>query len=665
MTAEAGHARDVTGPVTAGEAAVLLGVGAVGATATVSLALAQAGCHDGWASLTLGGLIVAGLAVVSARRGRLARLRLDRGEVALVLATLIAAGVMFLPGFPYAYGDKDPGVYVSHSFAIAREGSVVIDDELVAADLPVRSLAPGARFPGFWVEADHPDAVTPQFYHLYPALLASAIDVAGTPAAWNVNPLLAALSVLALGLAVRRAVGTVAAWMVVALQVTFMPQVWQARYPSTEILAQLLLNGMVLALVIALTRRSRVAAAAAGAFVGIGFLARPDGLLYVLLAIVALAALAVLGRFDRVAAAFGASLAVTLPYAIWNAFDARAGYTADNGLPGLRTITAGVVALGILVAVLVRLVPGVGRTAAGWLGRRRSQLIVGGVAVAVVAGVLVGSWYRQRLLGIDHTHFGSQLIRSYDELNLRWLAHFLFVPGIIAAWLGLAVVLLRPWRWELIVTVAPGLLVLPLYLWEARISPRLMWWVRRYIPGVVPSLLVLVAVLAGWLFAHASWARRAAGLAVAVGLSISFATQSLPLRDHREMGGSHASTQALSDLSPGVEAIYLFTYPDGGIYDPRRNLPGPLWFIHDELAAYLAEAPTPADLAAYQAAFPDRPIFVVTPPDGVPPSLAAADLDPVLELRAGVSAWEESTSDRPNQVMQIPVQLDVFRLMGT
>lgn len=644
------------------ECGALLAVVLVAATATASLALAQAGHHDGLVATLLGVLATAAAAGLAWTRGR-PELALDGRELALLAVTAVASALMFLPGFPYAYGDKDPGVYVSHAFAIAREGSVEIDDDLVATGLPVESLTPGARFPGLWVDPDEPTVVTPQFYHLYPALLATAVDLVGPPGAWHLNPALAGLSVLVLALAARRAAGWTAAAVVVALHVAFMPQVWQSRYPSTEVLAQLLLNGAILAGVIAIARRSRWGAAAGGALVGTGFLARPDGLLYVALALGILGALAALRRLDAVGVAALAGLAASLPYALWNAFAARAGYTEDNGVPDLPIVAAATVA-GIVVVGALALVPRLGHVAGGWLARERVQRVIGAVVVVVFGALLVAFWHRETLLGVDHTYFGSQRIRSYDESNLHWLAFFLFVPGLVAAWLGLAVVVLRRWRWELLLVVGPGLVLLPVYLWEAKISPRLMWWVRRFVPGVIPALLVLIAVLGAWLLTHPSIRRRLAGGLAVGALTVAFATQSLPLREHREMGGSYDTGASIAALAGDRRGVFLFTRPLGGIYDPNRNLPGPLWFIHDQLAGYLPEDGSGELLERVAAAFEGSPVFVVTPPDTLPTGLAQKGLTRVLQLRRLVSLWEESATDRPNEQLEVPVDVDVWRMGG-
>ena len=46
------------------------------------------------------------------------------GALAVVL---VVAAVQFFPGFPLAAKNRDPGVYVNHAVAIARQGSVVLD----------------------------------------------------------------------------------------------------------------------------------------------------------------------------------------------------------------------------------------------------------------------------------------------------------------------------------------------------------------------------------------------------------------------------------------------------------------------------------------------------------------------------------------------------------
>ncbi|HEX5366965.1 MAG TPA: hypothetical protein VFW63_09945, partial [Acidimicrobiales bacterium] len=179
--------------LTVGEAAGLLACVALAAVATASVALAEVGRHDGWLAAGLGVVATALVGTAAWRSSPRPRLRTDRAEAGLLAATAVAGAVLFLPGFPYASADKDPGVYVAHAFAIARQGDVSIPDAVLRHHLPT-DLSGGARFPGIWLDADDPGVVTPQFFHLYPATLATAADLVGRRGVFNLTPLVAILS---------------------------------------------------------------------------------------------------------------------------------------------------------------------------------------------------------------------------------------------------------------------------------------------------------------------------------------------------------------------------------------------------------------------------------------------------------------------------------------
>ena len=81
---------------------------------------------------------------------------------------------MVFPGFHYGVTDKDPGGYVAHAMSIARTGSYKIIDPTLDGRIPGGPVltSPGARFPGVWERGDGSDVIIPQFYHLWPALMA-------------------------------------------------------------------------------------------------------------------------------------------------------------------------------------------------------------------------------------------------------------------------------------------------------------------------------------------------------------------------------------------------------------------------------------------------------------------------------------------------------------
>jgi hypothetical protein len=681
-TPDATGAAAVGGPqLTLGEAGGLVFAVAVAMVATASLALAEVGRHDGWLALGLGLAATGLLAAVMWLSGPRPVVRVDRVEIGLVAVAGVAAAFFFLPGFPYASVDKDPGVYVAHAFAIAREGDVSIPDEVLARDLNPR-IELGTRYPGLWLDHSDPDVVTPQFYHLYPATLATANDLVGSSGVFNTSPVLAVVSVCLLAMAARRAAGTAVAVVFAALLITSMMQVWQAKYPSTEILAQFLLAGALLGGVLAVDRRWAGGALAAGVLLSVGFLARPDGFLYIVLAATVVGMAIALDRFDRRSVLLGVGLALPFPYAAWNAYELRTEYSSVNSVPSL-TVLLSVCGLLLLVGLAVRCLlvladrwrrervrrsdpeGGTRQTPSDidlpeLLRRWRQPL---GVLVSVVLGLtLLALWHREDLLGTDYvySHFRERTIRSLDELNIKWLSWFVTLRGLVVVWLGLVVVAVTKTKASLYLLLLPGVVLIPVYLWDARISMRLMWWVRRYVPAVLPALMLLMALAIAWALLHRVRALRVVGAVVAAALVVEFSSQSLPLRDHQEMAGSWEAAEAISDVAGDQQGIFLFT-TETTIVDPMRNAPGAVWFIFDQVTSRLHADDDIDEIERYGDAFPGQPVFLVTH-DDLPPGLPADRFTEAGTVAHQLTMWEESTSERPDEAFVFRGELVLWRL---
>lgn len=659
------------------EVLALWAVVAVAVAGTAGLVLAHAGDLTSTTALCTTAGVVAVTAVVGLRLAPHG-LRLDVAAVAVAVLAGAAALLLFLPGAPYALADKDPGVYVVHSFAIARDGATSIEDPLRAADpdLPVFDYTSGARFPGLRHDPDDDTLITPQFFHLWPVLQSFAVDAAGERGAFTLTPVLAALSVVVLGLAARAALdgreGDVAGLAVTALVATNMVQVWQAKYPSSEILAQLLVSGGLLAAAVAVRTRWGPAAAIAGFLATASFLARPDGLLVLVLAAVALGALVVVRAPARPVGWFAAGLLVPLPYALYNAYVRAEEYSLGNGLPELPVVLA---VLGG-IAVTAALLRGIRWAAARRRARREDDdrapdghpvapTVVRALLTVASGAVFAGLWFRGELLGEDLIDYGDRTIRSLDELNLRRLAWFLTVPGIVAAWAGLvALVWRRPLLVRLAVVVAPGLLVAPLYLWEARNSPQLMWWSRRYVPAVIPTFLLLAGTLVAFALTGRRWWARIGGLALFGYLVVAQLGQSLPLRRFEEMEGSWEVLERL-DAIPEGEAVFLWPEGPGG-HVPGASLGGSLWFLHDRPGTVLpAEDTEQSVVDAHQRAFPDREVYVVTSHGtDLPAGLDPEAFELVAELVGELRSLERPLEEVPTEVLTLPYDLRVYRYLG-
>ncbi|MDT7538178.1 MAG: hypothetical protein QOI82_1763 [Actinomycetota bacterium] len=650
--------------------------------AWASLALAHIGRHSLPAVLavTAVALLLVTFLVMRGSRGRVA----VRGDLPGVLLAVACAGVaaaLTFPGFSYGVADKDPGGYVTHAVEIAHHGDYGFTDPIVR-DLPNQwqPTSPDAVFPGVWVRDASTGRIVPQFYHLWPALLATAYDIDGFDGLRFAVPLMGVLAVLGLVALLRRvgaaiagpAAGLVAAGAGGLLLATNMLEVWQARYPTTEVLAEALYLGALLGVVVALQSRWRPAAGIAGLFVGIGWLNRPDGLLMVMLSVGIGAALLATRRWDARATWFAAGLAVVTPHALLQAYDLAHNYSIANSIPSLPKVVAVVVVFGVLGLILRLLARRPLTWATTALDRPRPQLVVGLLVCAGALALLAVGFLRSRLFGPDYLQYNGRPIRSYDEQILRRLSWFFTLPGFALMGLGLAAVALRRWRAAAWAVVVPTLVFFVVYGYTARNSSRLLWWSRRYVPTVLPGIVMLMALAIA-----CAWVVRVRGRAVlrgpAVlalgGLVAVFLSQSLPVRRHDEWKGSFAVTQQLADLSGDKSGLYLWEPQgeQGCCAGPTALFATPVWLVHDGLSALL-----PGDhgrraeiIALYAKHFPGRPVFIVgdTPdlPDGVDPST----VEPILTRHLELPMWDESDTSRPAGSHQVPVDIAVWHVRGT
>jgi hypothetical protein len=290
-----------------------------------------------------------------------------------------------------------------------------------------------------------------------------------------------------------------------------------------------------------------------------------------------------------------------------------------------------------------------------------------GVAACLAFGAMYLAFYfRRDLFGEDfaYQHFTDRVERSYAEMNMTWLSWFTSTEALVVMWLGLCVILLQRWSAPLFALVGTGALLLPLYLYDARVSMRLMWWVRRFVPSVLPVIFILMAVAIGWALTRRVRVVQAAGAAVLALLVVHQASMSLPLRDHDEMGGSWDLSAAIAAQAGDDEGVFLFPMSESGLYDVQRNAPGVVWLVFDQLTARLPDSYDIGTIDEYQDAFDGRPVFLVAPGDQLPPDLPADRFVPARTVIGRVTLWEESLDDRPDESIFTDWAVTVWQLTG-
>jgi|SaaInlStandDraft_2_1057019.scaffolds.fasta_scaffold19558_2 hypothetical protein len=641
---------------------------ALALTGGLSLWSAQLGVHNGVAVAVLSIGISSFLAKISWRYLVPATYKLKSLVAALLVFFLSLA--LFLPGSFYTYGDKDPGVYVLHGLSIAKTGDVLIDDVFAAQGdglLEMTYPGMGFRFPGFWFEeAGDASQILPQFFHFLPATFATAFDLGGLKALLHFNSLIAALSVTVGFLALRRVFSPTVAWVGAALLATNMIQVWQAKYPTTEMLAQLFLLSASLSAIVAFDLRQKFFAGLAGFFTSIIFLVRPDGFLLLIPAAFLAAWLYGVIRLKTFARWLAVGLLIPLPLVFYQAHFRNSRYATTVEVPSLQLFFALFVVLTLCAFGLYRR-PNIGdsliaKTHFFWRDDAPTTLMKNALYFLVIA---TGIFFAVRfmLLGEHYSYFG----RTFDERNLYRLSLFVSLPVLIFACFGLFL-LIASWQWQRWLLFAPGLLTLPVYLYQARVSPRLMWWVRRYAPTALPVILFLAAVGLSWFLCHKDRFQKlsqvAGVLAVAAILAMQL-SQSLPLREHREMDGAYSLGSDIQKITPGQEPALLWDpVKKGDIFDSSRNLSSVLWLAFDRPGHVFSKEVTLDLLSDFGSAYHDRTVYFVSKSEDLPEGSSEA-LTYIGTVEGTIDYWEESIHNRPQKAKHRSEELFIWWLNET
>jgi hypothetical protein len=213
--------------------------------------------------------------------------------------------------------------------------------------------------------------------------------------------------------------------------------------------------------------------------------------------------------------------------------------------------------------------------------------------------------------------------------------------------------------------ILPLLCLLPLYAYRASVAPRLMWWTRRFVPVVLPGLAVLMAVAlgAGLVLAAGSgrrlrWPVRAGAALAAVAMLAVFTGQSLPLRQHREHGGSFETTQRIAAAAGDRQGVFLWEQP----FTVASLFGSAVWLQQDQVSALLPRQPDPDYVRSFVRGFPGQPVFVVARGHGLPRGYASLDLRPVDRISYVMPVWEETRMRRPASATGVPLRFSIWRV---
>jgi hypothetical protein len=495
----------------------------------VAMVLLHLGLYRPALVLPLGliGAAVAALGVGLVRPEPLAGSRLLDGAAVLVTLGFAALNVRYSAQNISVF--RDPAAYAVTGQWLVHHGSLPIPvDAQVFGAVPGVSFQSAAFGPG-------PAAgfVYPQYSNLLPGLLAVAGWLYSDGLLLKLNPLIGGAALLGFyGLARQYTTRTWALVAVIVLGVS-LPQLHFSRNSYSEPVTMLFLVGGLALLREAQRRGSTRGYGLAGLVLGSAALARIDGLYFLLtVPLLGAATLAIASperrrEATRKVAALLLGVAVPVVVALANLADLSPGYLHNlrSELTMIATAMVAITVVGAVAVVLAWHTRLLHRTAAAtgrWLPG------VGAAAVILLAAVAASRplWYVGRTpdappVQIHYITFlqkanGLPLdgTRSYAEQTMLWFSWYFGPVTVALGVLGVAFGVYRLLRRGDLRLLAPLTMFLSaalLYVTVPSIVPDQVWAMRRYLPVVIPGLLLAAAVVLGLL------ARRSrAGMTAAV-----------------------------------------------------------------------------------------------------------------------------------------------------
>ncbi|MBN2006000.1 MAG: glycosyltransferase family 39 protein [Anaerolineae bacterium] len=602
----------------------------------------------------------------------------------LLLLLLLGCSFLYFRPHEYVLGGTDAGTYVNMGAMMARTGKFIQREPLLdflsdyravtLREQPPSSLTHYLQFLGWYVDDNDPSRMIPQFFPFHPVLIAVGMQLGGLTGGLLVTPFAAVLGIAAFYLTVRRLFGAQAALIAACLLAIAPTHVYFSRYPTAELLTLLLVFTGMLAFQVSWDTAfaDPLWGILGGAAFGAAFLTRIDLQVVFLCAVGFLllwgflrkrapgwwAFALVLGCFSLHAS--GSALFLNWPYT-WNTFGA-VGY-----LLSVRPQLWIVLGFGFAGAV------GALALLARWPARCESWLRVliqsRWVRLALALGVLLLSAYAYFLRPVlepqgAYTNWASESeIRVLDGLNWVRIGWYLTPLGLLLATLGIAWMF---WSESLVrkgFFLATGLLMTGQYVYKAFIPEFHIYMMRRYVPIVIPTLVIGIAFVLAALFRRRGATRLLAGVLL-VALTGGLLYQSRAYWLHRDGVGAAAQTSALASLLQD-DALIIMTDPAVTLFADWWGVPLHFTFGYDVATIYQDgdQARELVQRLMQDAREAHRPVQLVARFSIVEALRESFYLEPVASLPVSLSHLMSTYDAYPTEIVTDTYTIEVYNVL--
>lgn len=603
----------------------------------------------------------------------------------LLIVLLLGSAVVYFRPHEYVLGGIDPGVYVNMAATAVRTGDFIITDEwtgileqhaaVTLRPQPSQWRTEYLQFVGWYVDDTQPNKIIPQFFPFHAMLQAVGIAVGGLFAALLVTPLWAVLGLVAVYLLGRRLFSAQVGLLAAALLALTPTHIYFSRYPTTEPLTLLLVFTGLLTwqtLWDEQNSASRAWGILGGAAFGAAFLTRIDlPLVAVLLLFFLLlrwwqrgwhsgwtAATLTLGIVSAQAGVL--AFVLNWPY-MWNTYGSVFRMLTNSSLVvaggGITAVAA--IAFGLIMwrvpwtsfqqGKLVR-----------WLDSSTFRWLLAGLVILLS---LFAYFVRPIIQppGLYETWLTGTEALTLDGENWVRLGWYITPLGLVLATLGLAHILRTCSFNRHGLFLAVGGVTILQYVYRIFNTAYHIYAMRRYVPIVLPMLMLYTAVALYALFAYKQ--RRvsllAAGLLTAgmVGGLLYQSRFVLPLRDLR--GATAALQEFHEQLDPN--AIILISEPAYSTFADTFGPPLRFIFGHD-IATIRQDSGADAfaaDLIAY-AQEKERPLQLIAVAPILDSTRNQFDLEPVAFFPIRLPKLRNTFTEFPSQFETVYYGIEIY-----
>jgi hypothetical protein len=513
-----------------------------------------------------------------------------------VLAGVIALGslAMTTPPSEMILGGWDPGVYIHTAAAVANGGSLQIDAQDFTQMPKETKRALSREIPGGWLNPYLgmyllPNGkLSPQFMHLYPSLMAVAYSIFGVWGALAVNPLLNVLAIGMLYWFASKIVGYKWALVSVLLLTLNPAQIWQAKFSTAEMLTQVLLLGAFGTLIEFTARPPRLMPAAlSGAFLGMAFLARYDVVLVIVPMVLLLVALRYESEYQHSIATF----LIILTFFGVQAW-AHITYIAPCYTPLSYLVFPLLLSSITLTIVLLFVSRSLFWQKAAIFIENKTHILQCILSCTLI-GFLIFAWYIRPHLIVDGRILQTmsscffnigvpQYISSMGGANAWNIYYLTSIFGVYPLLLGCVGIVIQIWRIHekgIAIWLIASVFTMTILVTNVFHDHFMMWVSRRFIPVVIPLVVIGITITAREIVRRFLPARQTLGLFLSAGVLMAVAFTALP--NSLVM----ASSRDWPGLCSWYEHLLKMIPKDAIVYCDQPGFAAPLRFMYG-LSAY-------------------------------------------------------------------------------